>query len=134
MGDQSNSDDYEVGYGRPPSKSQFKKGQSGNPRGRPKGSKNFKTVAEEITKGKVTVSSNGKKISISSMEAAFMKLREKALRGDLRALVKFLEFCDRFNSEEFRTMNSDISADDREIIDVAIASRLASYVGDKGEI
>ncbi len=31
--------DYEVGYGKPPSRTRFRSGQSGNPRGRPKGTK-----------------------------------------------------------------------------------------------
>ena len=40
-------DDYEVGYGKPPRHTWFKKGQSGNPRGRPCGSKNLKTLLSE---------------------------------------------------------------------------------------
>ena len=39
--------DYEVGYGKPPRKSQFKPGQSGNPKGRPKGRKGFSTILVE---------------------------------------------------------------------------------------
>ena len=41
------SGDYEVGYGRPPRHTRFAKGQSGNPRGRPCGAKNFTTLLEE---------------------------------------------------------------------------------------
>lgn len=51
--------DYEVGYGRPPEQHRFKRGQSGNPRGRPKGARGFKTMLEEELSGTVTVSSGG---------------------------------------------------------------------------
>ena len=40
------ADEYEVGYGKPPKDSQFKKGESGNKRGRPKGVKNLKTEVD----------------------------------------------------------------------------------------
>ncbi len=40
--------DYKVGFGKPPIEPQYKKGQSGNPRGRPKGSRNHKTILQEI--------------------------------------------------------------------------------------
>src|SRR5689334_24983502 len=51
--------DYEVGYGRPPRHTRFAKGQSGNPRGRPCGAKNFTTLLEEALNEPVTVTENG---------------------------------------------------------------------------
>ena len=41
---------YPVGYGKPPLQSRFKAGTSGNARGRPKGSKNLKTLVKEAAK------------------------------------------------------------------------------------
>jgi hypothetical protein len=51
--------DYEVGYGKPPRHTRFAKGQSGNPRGRPRGAKNFNTLLEEALDEPVTVTENG---------------------------------------------------------------------------
>ena len=47
--------DYEIGYGRPPKSTRFKPGQSGNPKGRKKGSKNTYSILRDILNQKVTV-------------------------------------------------------------------------------
>ena len=46
---------YEVGYGKPPRHTRFIKGQSGNPRGRPTGAKNLKTLLSEALNETVIV-------------------------------------------------------------------------------
>ncbi|MEQ9190531.1 MAG: DUF5681 domain-containing protein [Alphaproteobacteria bacterium] len=63
------SSDYEVGYGKPPKEHQFKKGQSGNPKGKRKGSKNFKTDLQEELKELVVIKENGKPQKITKQRA-----------------------------------------------------------------
>ncbi|MCY3732928.1 MAG: DUF5681 domain-containing protein, partial [Chloroflexi bacterium] len=50
---------YDVGFGKPPKHSRFKKGKSGNPKGRPKGSRNFSMVVKETLEEPVRVTSHG---------------------------------------------------------------------------
>jgi hypothetical protein len=85
-------DDYEIGYGKPPKNNQFKKGQSGNPKGRAKGSKNFQTEVEDMLRSKVIVKEAGKPISVSTSKAALMRLKEKGLKGDQRPLERLLSY------------------------------------------
>jgi hypothetical protein len=56
---------YEVGFGKPPAHSRFKKGQSGNPWGRPAGAKNLKTLLNEALNERVIVAENGRRRKIS---------------------------------------------------------------------
>ena len=76
---------YEVGYGKPPKASQFKKGQSGNPKGRPKGARNFSTDVKEVLTKPVSVNEGNAQRTISTQMATLMRLREKALKGELSA-------------------------------------------------
>jgi hypothetical protein len=66
--------DYEVGHGKPPKSTQFKKGQSGNPKGRPKGSKNFATVYHKVGREFVTVKENGRTRRLTKQEALLVDL------------------------------------------------------------
>ncbi len=77
------SPDYEVGFGKPPKETQFKKGQSGNPRGRPKGSKNSATVAHAVLNEKITIHENGRQKVITKREALVKQLVNRSLQGDL---------------------------------------------------
>ena len=82
---------YEIGYGKPPEGSRFRKGESGNPKGRPKGTKDFQSDLREVLKAKVTVSENGKPRKVTSQKATLMRLREKALNGDAKAMDKYID-------------------------------------------
>ena len=53
-------DDYEVGYKKPPKATQFKKGQSGNSRGRPPRAKDNAELFNKILDEKVSITDNGR--------------------------------------------------------------------------
>jgi hypothetical protein len=78
--------DYEVGYGRPPRHTRFAKGQSGNPRGRPCGAKNFTTLLEEALNEPVPVTENGGRRSVSKRQAIITQLVNRSATADFRAL------------------------------------------------
>lgn len=90
----------DVGYKRPPVTAQFKKGASGNPKGRPKGARNFKTDLKETLARPVQVTEAGRSRSITTQRAGLERLREKALRGDDRALERLLQLAERHAEEE----------------------------------
>lgn len=87
------SDDYEVGYGKPPKQMQFQKGRSGNSKGRPKASaqpKKAASVLKEILNNKITVKEGGKTRRITKLEALLETLLNDALRGDKTARRLFV--------------------------------------------
>lgn len=77
---------YDVGYKKPPPATQFKKGESGNPRGRPKGSKNFESEVKSAFGRKIVIQENGRPRRITIGQAMLMKLTAKAVGGDMGAL------------------------------------------------
>jgi hypothetical protein len=84
----SKNDD--VGFGKPPKHTQFRKGVSGNPRGRPKGSKNVATVLASMLREKVVVNENGRRRVMTKLDAAVAQLVNQATSGDLGALRQLM--------------------------------------------
>lgn len=75
-----------VGYCSPPENTRFKKGQSGNPHGRPKGTLNIATVLEKTLRERVVINENGTRKTVTKLEAAIKQLSNKAASGDFKAL------------------------------------------------
>lgn len=75
-----------VGYCNPPEHTRFREGQSGNPKGRPKGTLNLATVLERTLREKVVITENGKRKTVTKLEAAVHQLIDKAGSGELSAL------------------------------------------------
>ena len=77
---------YEVGYGKPPQHSRFKPGQSGNPKGRKKGARGFKTLVKEVIEEKVQVRTATGSTKMTRLQAALNQCANQAAKGDIKAL------------------------------------------------
>jgi len=131
---------YEIGYARPPQHTRFRPGQSGNPAGRRKGVRNLMTDVQRTLRVPVKVKENGRTRKISTQEGALMRLREKALQGDARALDRLLELAQRFNNDAFEIRAAQaLPAEDQtilaayraEVTDAAQASPIAEPTVDR---
>ena len=84
--------DYDVGYRKPPKTTRFQKGQSGNPKGRPKGSKNLSTLLEEEIEQPVLITENGRRKKITKRRASMKQLVNRAASGEHRALQILINY------------------------------------------
>lgn len=110
--------EYEIGYKKPPRETRFRKGCSGNPSGRPKGSQNTIKLLEELLNQKISVLRDGKKRKISKKTAIMMQMVNAAVKGDpksVQTLLPYMTIIDNKN-EEKETAKDNLSKDDKEII------------------
>jgi hypothetical protein len=89
---------YAVGYGRPPKATRFKKGESGNPKGRPKGSRPVGAILQEILEQRIAVTENGRTRRIPALEVMLRCLANDAMRNDVAALKTILTLVDRYHT------------------------------------
>jgi hypothetical protein len=75
----------EVGYKKPPRDRRFKKGTSGNPKGRPKGAKNYSGILQKELNARISITENGKHRLVTKQEALVKGTVNTALRGDHKA-------------------------------------------------
>jgi uncharacterized membrane protein len=110
-------DDYEVGYGRPPRHSRFQKGKSGNPKGRPKGGRNFASELQEALDQTVLVREDGNLRRVSRRGAVVLSLVAKALKGDVRAASLLLQAEQRSEASRQPATDDALSADEAAVLD-----------------
>ncbi len=86
-GDNSESPkNNKVGYRQPPEHSRFKAGQSGNPHGRPRGALNLATILERTLREPTVIVENGKRKTVTKLEAAIKQVVNQAASGKLKAV------------------------------------------------
>jgi hypothetical protein len=94
------SEDDKVGYKKPPKRSQFKPGQSGNPKGRKKGRRNLKTDLTSLLEKRIPIREDGEPRYVTRQEALLLSLFEKAVRGDVRASSQVIAMVIRAEAQE----------------------------------
>lgn len=82
--------DYKVGYKKPPLHTRFRKGQSGNPRGRPRGSKNLSTLLTDALNEPVVITEDGRRRKISKRELGVRQLANKFAMAEAQATKMLL--------------------------------------------
>ena len=92
--------DYTVGYGKPPLIRRFKVGQSGNRRGRPRGLKNRKTIVREIANEMHTVTEDGRRRRLSTLELMLLALRNRVAEGNVRAFREYKKYLAKYDPQE----------------------------------
>ena len=114
---------YEIGYKRPPKSGQFKKGRSGNPKGRPKGSNNFLTILEQELGQSIVVNENGRKKTITRLQAMVKRMVAGALQGEHRSLLTLIEVLRRTGRFEDTDIDRLLPDDYEAILDSYVAQR-----------
>src|SRR5579862_6688106 len=109
-----------VGFCQPPTSTRFKKGVSGNPQGRPKGSLNVASVFTKALREKVVINEHGKRKIVTKLEAALKQLVNKAASGDRHSCQQLLDLAReaeaRQNAAASASETSALSEIDQEVL------------------
>lgn len=117
-------DDYEVGYRRPPRHTQFRPGRSGNPRGRPRGSRGLKTDLHAELESKLTIQINGQPFTGTKQQLMLKALATRAAAGDVKAASIVLPLILQVLGIEDRgTDRQQLSAQDQALLDQLLAEQ-----------
>ena len=110
------SEEYEIGYGKPPKQHQFRKGQSGNRKGRPERSRSIHDLLEQELDLLITVKEAGRELRLTKRQAIVKRHVNAALNGNTKAVEHLLKFCNEHGiSDPFQ-----ITAEDREAFKAAL--------------
>lgn len=130
------SDDYKVGYAKPPKQTRFRPGQTGNPKGRPKGSKNLKTLVEQELRQMVAIRENGSRSTVTKRKAIAKQLVKKAAEGQDRAIITLLKMDDELEAAATAAAaapgaapsNDQLDEEDQSVLDEFVAHLFDQYL------
>ena len=99
---------HPVGFAKPPRETQFKKGRSGNPKGRPAGSRNMRTIVADELAQPIIVTEGGRQRKMPTAQVVIRQCVQKALKGDLRAIIALAEMARRSGQFEEKITQSEL--------------------------
>jgi hypothetical protein len=113
-----NEEEEKVGYGHPPKAHRFKKGQSPNPKGRPRKDQSIRQIVHSVSRETATVSTKDGERKITGLEWMLRALLQRAMKGDNRATTQFLNlYLQCFGpGENEDDLGRNLAAEDREIL------------------
>lgn len=107
---EKNETEYAVGYGRPPKRTQFKPGQSGNPHGRPRKTSTFADVVMAEMNSKIDLTENGKTRKITKLEAIIKRHAVDAIKGNLAAAKMLIDGMQKAQPSEQDNLSAVLNA------------------------
>jgi DNA-binding PucR family transcriptional regulator len=114
---------YDVGYGKPPTAGQFKKGKSGNPKGRRKGARNLKTDLLEELHDRIPISERGRRKTFTKQQVLLKRLMNEGISGNFKASALLLQLSMQFErAGDFVPATTPLSSEDEEILQRYAAS------------
>lgn len=105
-----------IGYRRPPRHSRWIKGQSGNPRGRVRGSRNFKTELASELREVIQVKEGGTPKRMSKQRALVKALVTRAIQGESGAMAHLLKLIQQLEQVD-RTGTKSVGSEDQKLIE-----------------
>jgi hypothetical protein len=125
--------DYEVGYKKPPPRSRFRKGRSGNPKGRPKATKNLKTDLMEELGERILLREGTTRKRVSKQRAMVKSLTAKAIKGDARAASAILGMIYRLLEDEISVEDdAPLTGEERAVLE-SLEARFLDRAGRKAD-
>lgn len=122
----SEQEDDKVGYRKPPTRTRFQPGVSGNPNGRRKGSVNLKTDLRSELSEHIHIREGERSLKVSKQRAMLKAMVAKALKGDARAATVVLMLVGRLFEPEPAEVPA-LTTDDQAILERFLARRIADH-------
>lgn len=131
MTETSPNKSYDIGFGKPPKQTRFRKGVCANPKGRPLKTRNLKTDLSNELGGRIRVKEGDREIFISKQEALVKTLVARALKGDARASALLLNVMARLLDVTSAPISKEVDANEQEIINAYYSRRFAGDISAK---